>query len=133
MATLREPHESYYTYGPARAGRRAVLFTPRAPHTGSSGSGSRTSRHEAPEAAHPIATARARIHRGPLPRSSHDGTLAAPASQTNADALAHVGRDEVVLADLDAVAEHVSGSRRPVLPPELRHLMPDDHGEHASA
>lgn len=35
-------------------------------------------------------------------------------------------------ADVDAlegIAEHVTGSRRPHLPPELRELMPDDHGE----
>ncbi|GAB2524554.1 hypothetical protein [Nocardiopsis aegyptia] len=44
-----------------------------------------------------------------------------------------IGLDENQLADLDALAEHVTGSRRPVLPPELRALMPDDHGEHAAA
>lgn len=31
------------------------------------------------------------------------------------------------LADLDPVAGRVSGSRKPELPPELRHFMPDDH------
>lgn len=34
------------------------------------------------------------------------------------------------LAELDGVADRVHGSRRPELPPGLRHFMPDDHGEH---
>lgn len=35
------------------------------------------------------------------------------------------------IADLDPLAAGVAGSRRPDLPPELRSLMPDDHGEDA--
>jgi aryl-alcohol dehydrogenase-like predicted oxidoreductase len=60
------------------------------------------------------------------------GTKSAARLEENAAAL-ETDLDGTELADLDALAEHVSGSRRPVLPPELRHLMPDDHGEHASA
>lgn len=60
------------------------------------------------------------------------GTKRAERLAENVAAL-RIDLDETELGDLDTLAEHVTGSRRPVLPLELRDLMPDDHGEHTPA
>ncbi|NYH51250.1 aryl-alcohol dehydrogenase-like predicted oxidoreductase [Nocardiopsis arvandica] len=84
--------------------------------------------HEATPAQVALAWLAHRIGATGIAAAPIPGTKRAHRLDENAAALDLVLSGAAMKA-LDGIADHVAGSRRPDLPPELRDLMPDDHGE----